>query len=143
MSEQQQASERVAIVTGDSRGIGRQTVERLGGKGISVAVNYAANQAEAAAAVTSVVSRGGKAIAVCADVADENAVAALFDQVEQTFGGRVAEVFAKALQDIARMTFPAWWMAARTPSSSSSGLSLRRTRRSVFEMRRLAPRTER
>ncbi len=87
MSEQQQATERVAIVTGGSRGIGRQTVERLGGEGISVVVNYAANQAEAAAAVNSVVSRGGKAVAVCADVADENAVAALFDQAEQTFGG--------------------------------------------------------
>jgi 3-oxoacyl-[acyl-carrier protein] reductase len=87
MADSQRSAERVAIVTGGSRGIGRQSVERLARDGVAVVVGYAANRAEADAAVAAVVSGGGRAVAVQADVADEGAVAALFDQAEQTFGG--------------------------------------------------------
>lgn len=85
MSTQQQT--RVAIVTGGSRGIGRATALRLAGDGYAVVVNYAGNQDEADGAVKEIVAAGGRAIAVRADVADETAVAALFDRTEAEFGG--------------------------------------------------------
>jgi 3-oxoacyl-[acyl-carrier protein] reductase len=80
-------TQRVAIVTGGSRGIGRQTVSRLATDGFAVAVVYAGRSADAEAAVEEVTAKGGRAIAVQADVADEQAVAALFDRTEQEFGG--------------------------------------------------------
>jgi 3-oxoacyl-[acyl-carrier protein] reductase len=80
-------TQRVAIVTGGSRGIGRETVSRLAADGFAVAVVYAGRAADADAAVEEVTAKGGRAIAVQADVADEQAVAALFDRTEQEFGG--------------------------------------------------------
>lgn len=81
------ASARVAIVTGGSRGIGRQAAERLVADGFAVVVNYAGNQTKADAAVATITEAGGRAIAICADVADETAVASLFDTTENAFGG--------------------------------------------------------
>jgi 3-oxoacyl-[acyl-carrier protein] reductase len=81
------ASPRVAIVTGGSRGIGRAAAERLGADSFAVVVNYAGNKTEADTAVEAIQSKGGRAIAVQADVADEVAVTAVFDAAEQTFGG--------------------------------------------------------
>jgi NAD(P)-dependent dehydrogenase (short-subunit alcohol dehydrogenase family) len=78
---------RVAIVTGGSRGIGRETVSRLAADGFAVTVVYAGRAAEADAAVEEVTGKGGRAIAVQADVADEQAVATVFDRTEQEFGG--------------------------------------------------------
>src|SRR5947209_13684212 len=78
---------RVAIVTGGSRGIGRQVAERLAADGLAVVVNYAGNEKEALAAVDTITGRGGRAIAVRADVADPAAVAELFDTAERTYGG--------------------------------------------------------
>ena len=78
---------RVAIVTGGSGGIGRETAERLSKDGFSIVVNYAGNQEEADAAVASITDAGGTAIAVRADVADETAVDALFKTAEQEFKG--------------------------------------------------------
>jgi 3-oxoacyl-[acyl-carrier protein] reductase len=78
---------RVAIVTGGSRGIGRATVHRLAVDGYALVVNYASNSAEADAAVKTITDSGGSAIAAQADVADEHAVAGLFDLAEDTYGG--------------------------------------------------------
>ncbi|MFC8526794.1 SDR family oxidoreductase [Nocardia sp. NPDC057227] len=78
---------RVAIVTGGSRGIGRAVAERLAADGFAVVVNYAGNTAAADETVAAITGNGGKAIAVRADVADEIAVAALFDRAEREFGG--------------------------------------------------------
>lgn len=78
---------RVAIVTGGSRGIGRQVAERLAADGMAVVVNYAGNEKEAQAAVEAITGRGGRAIAVRADVADPAAVAELFDAAERAYGG--------------------------------------------------------
>src|SRR5262245_15531080 len=80
-------TQRVAIVTGGSRGIGRETVSRLAADGFAVVVGYAGRTADAEAAVREVTDKGGRAIAVQADIADEQAVAALFDRTEQEFGG--------------------------------------------------------
>lgn len=78
---------RVAIVTGGSRGIGRETVSRLAADGLAVVVGYAGNRELAEAAVKDVTAVGGRAIAVQADIADEQQAAALFDAAEAEFGG--------------------------------------------------------
>ncbi|GAB2565453.1 SDR family oxidoreductase [Kribbella endophytica] len=78
---------RVAIVTGGSRGIGRETAARLGKDHFDVVVVYSGGKTEAEAAVKDVEQAGGRAIAVQADVADENSVSALFDTAEKEFGG--------------------------------------------------------
>jgi len=78
---------RVAIVTGGSGGIGRETAQRLAADGIAVVVAYSGKQKPADAAVAAIVEAGGAAIAIKADVADEHNVAALFDATEQIYGG--------------------------------------------------------
>jgi 3-oxoacyl-[acyl-carrier protein] reductase len=94
-------SSRVAIVTGGSRGIGRAAAERLAADGFAVIVNYAGNKAEADAAVKAIESKGGRAIAVQADVADEVAVSAAFDAAEETFGGVDVVVHAAGIMALA------------------------------------------
>lgn len=61
--------QRVAIVTGSSRGIGRAIALDLAAAGHAVVVNYASNQAAAEEVVAEIAARGGKAIAVKANVA--------------------------------------------------------------------------
>jgi 3-oxoacyl-[acyl-carrier protein] reductase len=78
---------RVAIVTGGSRGIGREVVRRLAADGYAVVVNYASNDAEGQAAAEEAIAKGAQALAIRADVSDEVAVAALFDATEEAFGG--------------------------------------------------------
>ena len=78
---------RVAIVTGASRGIGAAVAQRMARVGFAVAVNYAGDTASAEALVKQIEAAGGKAIAVKADVADAAAVRALFDTAEKAFGG--------------------------------------------------------
>ena len=79
--------DRVAIVTGGSRGIGRAVAERLAGDGLAVVVAYASDGAEAEAVVAGILEAGGRAVATRADVADEPAVVDLFDAAERHFGG--------------------------------------------------------
>ncbi|MGC4917005.1 SDR family oxidoreductase [Streptomyces albogriseolus] len=81
------APERVAVVTGGSRGIGRAVSLQLARDGLAVVVNYTRDVASAEETVKAVTADGGRAIAVRADVADEHAVAALFDRAEREFGG--------------------------------------------------------
>ncbi|NGO10986.1 SDR family oxidoreductase [Streptomyces sp. HC44] len=78
---------RVAIVTGGSRGIGREVATRLAADGLAVVVGYVGNKEMAEETVATAVRAGARAIAVQADVADEDAVAAMFDTAEQEFGG--------------------------------------------------------
>lgn len=87
MSSEQHTDPRVAIVTGASGGIGRAVAERLGVDGIAVAVHYAGNNETAAKIAGGITERGGTATTVRADVADENEVSALFDRVEELYGG--------------------------------------------------------
>ena len=78
---------RVAIVPGGSRGIGRQAAVRLAQEGQAVVIVYASNQAEADSAVAEIKAAGGYAVAVQADVAEPEAVAAAFVRAEEAFGG--------------------------------------------------------
>ena len=78
---------RVALVTGASGGIGRAVAQRLAQDGFAVAVHYAGNKTAADAVVDQVRSAGGRAIAVGGDVADEVAMAGVFDAVASEFGG--------------------------------------------------------
>ncbi len=75
---------RVAIVTGGSGGIGRAVAERLAADGLAVVVHYAGNKDRADEVVAGI---GGDAIALGGDVADETAMATLFEQASQRFGG--------------------------------------------------------
>ncbi|WP_216329743.1 SDR family oxidoreductase [Deinococcus aestuarii] len=78
---------RVAIVTGGSRGIGRQSAEHLAADGQAVVIAYANNDQEANDAVAAIRAAGGTATAIKVDVSDEQAVEALFARTEQTYGG--------------------------------------------------------
>lgn len=101
MSTGSAAPGRVALVTGGSRGIGRETAKRLAADGFAIVVNYAGNVAEADAAVAELEAAGARAVAVQADVADETAVAALFGTAEQAFGGVDVVVHAAGIMPLA------------------------------------------
>jgi 3-oxoacyl-[acyl-carrier protein] reductase len=78
---------RVALVTGGSRGIGRQAALRLAADGYAVAVLFVSRREDADSVVAEIAGAGGRALALQADVADEQAVAAAFAQVEEELGG--------------------------------------------------------
>ena len=78
---------RIAIVTGASRGIGAAIAERLGRDGFTVVVNYAGNAGAAEEVVRKIEAAGGRAVAAQADVGDADAVRRLFDSAEAAYGG--------------------------------------------------------
>jgi 3-oxoacyl-[acyl-carrier protein] reductase len=79
--------DRVALVTGGGRGIGAATSRMLARCGAMVAVNYLANRERAVQVAEEVTAGGGKAVAVAADVADPDQVAAMVEEVEAALGG--------------------------------------------------------
>ncbi len=78
---------KVAIVTGGSRGIGAAIAQRLARDGFTVVVNYAGSAKAAEDLVAKIEAAGGKAIPAQADVSDAAAVARMFDAAQAAFGG--------------------------------------------------------
>lgn len=78
--------QKVALVTGASRGIGAALALRLVDEGYAVAINYARSAAEAEALVKRITDEGGRAVAIQADVAKSDDVRRLFDETENQLG---------------------------------------------------------
>lgn len=80
------AEQKIALVTGGSRGIGAAISKQLARDGFTVIVNYAGNAEAADHVVQEIESAGGKAQAIQADIADAQAVRQLFDTLETQWG---------------------------------------------------------
>ena len=77
---------KVAFVTGGSRGIGAAIAKRLAADGASVAITYAKDASAASAVVKAIEREGGKAIAILADAADAEAVKGAVEKAVATLG---------------------------------------------------------
>ncbi len=80
------ATKRITIVTGGSRGIGAATALLCGNEGHAVCVAYREQAEKAEAIVAAIEKKGGRAIAVRADTADESDVRRLFEMVDNRLG---------------------------------------------------------
>jgi 3-oxoacyl-[acyl-carrier protein] reductase len=80
-------AERVAVVTGSSRGIGRASALRLATDGAAVVVNARSRSGAATEVVGAIEARGGRAAFQPADAADPAGLRSLFDAAERHFGG--------------------------------------------------------
>lgn len=77
---------KVALITGGSRGIGRAVAVRLARDGVKLAINYKSDRKSADLVVDLVNEMGVEALAVQADVADSSQVDSMVDQIVNTFG---------------------------------------------------------
>jgi NAD(P)-dependent dehydrogenase (short-subunit alcohol dehydrogenase family) len=107
-------TDRVAIVTGGSRGIGRATAVAAAARGFRVCVGYVSNEAAAHEVVSAIEAKNGNAIAVKCDVGNERDILALFNAADKfgTLGalvnnagivGPTARVEDMSAERIARM----------------------------------------
>jgi 3-oxoacyl-[acyl-carrier protein] reductase len=94
--------EKVAIVTGGSRGIGRAICEALAARGMRVVIGYRADRAAADACAEAVRAAGGEALAVGVDVSKPEEAPRLVDEAERQFGRVDAIVHAATPPILAR-----------------------------------------
>jgi 3-oxoacyl-[acyl-carrier protein] reductase len=97
--------QKIALVTGGSRGIGAGIAKRLASEGASVAITYTKGAEAAAAVVEEIEQAGGKALAIQADSADAKAVTAAVEKTVAAFGqldvlvNNAGTAIPKAFQD--------------------------------------------
>ncbi|SYX86824.1 SDR family NAD(P)-dependent oxidoreductase [Paenibacillus alvei] len=77
---------KVAVVTGGGTGIGRAVALTLSKRGVAVAINYSRSEADAEETVQLIRASGGRAIAVQADISQDDEVRAMVDKIVQAFG---------------------------------------------------------
>src|ERR1700730_5270871 len=77
---------KVAVVTGASKGIGAAIAKHFAAAGAKVVVNYASSKEGADTVVKEILDNGGMAIAVQSDVSKEADVTRLFEEAEKAFG---------------------------------------------------------
>src|SRR5438132_8016017 len=82
----QKLAGKVAVVTGASKGIGAAIAKHLADEGASVVVNYASSKEGAERVVAEITAKGGKAVAVQANVANKADIQRLFAQTRAAFG---------------------------------------------------------
>ena len=82
----QRLEAKVAVVTGASKGIGAAIAKHLADEGAAVVVNYAASKQAADRVVTEITSKGGRAVAVQADVSKPADIKRLFAETKKAFG---------------------------------------------------------
>src|SRR6202008_2718628 len=77
---------KVAVVTGASKGIGAGIAKALAAEGASVVVNYASSKDGADRVVKEITNKGGKAIAVQGDVSKQADITRLFAETKKAYG---------------------------------------------------------
>src|SRR5438067_6244882 len=80
-------ADKVAVVTGASKGIGASIAKHLAAEGAAVVANFASDKAGADEVVAEITATRGKAIAVQANVAKRVEIERLFAETKKTFGG--------------------------------------------------------
>jgi 3-oxoacyl-[acyl-carrier protein] reductase len=80
---------KIALVTGGSRGLGKVISLQLAEAGATVIVNYASNQEAAQETVDSIRSKGGKAVSIQGDITEEKSVSDLVKESEEQCGGSI------------------------------------------------------
>jgi 3-oxoacyl-[acyl-carrier protein] reductase len=80
---------KIAIVAGGARDIGKEVSLKLAGEGAKVIVNYFSSEEKAKEVVKQIIDQGGEAIAVKADVTKSNEVANLLEKAKEAFGNEV------------------------------------------------------
>ncbi len=78
-----EVTDKVVVITGGSRGIGRATAIAAAARGFRVVVGYATNEAAATEVVTEIEGKNGKAVAVKCDVAEESDILRLFEAADK------------------------------------------------------------
>src|ERR1700722_18438405 len=94
---------KIAIVTGASRGIGAAVAERLASDGFAVVINYSGDTKSAEALARAIEGKGGRALTAKADVSDPAAVRGMFDAAEKAFGGIDVLVNNAGIMKLARI----------------------------------------